>query len=329
MKHIFETLKVLIFTLFGVALTFVVYQALNRLNVKDNRQTYLVYATFKDLKQLQIGDDVRLAGVRIGSVTDASLRGNLAVAMLSIDKKFSVPSDSVATISMAGLLGANYIAILPGNSRNPLQPNETLKTQNPIDVGAMLQKFGSVGERLDRILANVEENFSKNNPLEGLRDIGDFFRNNREKLSNVVDNCSEITQNINTITRHVTEGQGTLGKLIYDEHAYEQFNDMIQSLSDIAKNIENGQGLVGKLLYDPKTSQSFDALMNNFDTVVKNLKEFSARLNNEHSTLGRIISDDSLYKKAEAALDKVDGAVNSVSNSGPVTAVGAAASALF
>ena len=329
MKHIFETLKVLIFTLFGVALTFVVYQALNRLNVKDNRQTYLVYATFKDLKQLQIGDDVRLAGVRIGSVTDASLRWNLAVAMLSIDKKFSVPSDSIATISMAGLLGANYIAILPGNSRNPLQPNETLKTQNPIDVGAMLQKFGSVGERLDRILANVEENFSKNNPLEGLRDIGDFFRNNREKLSNVVDNCSEITRNINTITQHITDGQGTLGKLIYDEHAYEQFNDMIQSLSDIAKNIENGQGLVGKLLYDPKTSQSFDALMNNFDTVVKNLKEFSARLNNEHSTLGRIISDDSLYKKAEAALDKVDGAVNSVSNSGPVTAVGAAASALF
>lgn len=329
MKHIFETLKVLIFTLFGVALTFVVYQALNRLNVKDNRQTYLVYATFKDLKQLQIGDDVRLAGVRIGSVTDASLRWNLAVAMLSIDKKFSVPSDSIATISMAGLLGANYIAILPGNSRNPLQPNETLKTQNPIDVGAMLQKFGSVGERLDRILANVEENFSKNNPLEGLRDIGDFFRNNREKLSNVVDNCSEITRNINTITQHITDGQGTLGKLIYDEHAYEQFNDMIQSLSDIAKNIESGQGLVGKLLYDPKTSQSFDALMNNFDTVVKNLKEFSARLNNEHSTLGRIISDDSLYKKAEAALDKVDGAVNSVSNSGPVTAVGAAASALF
>lgn len=329
MKHIFETLKVLIFTLFGIVLTVVVYQALNRLTVKDNRQTYLVYAAFDDLKQLQIGDDVRLAGVRIGNVTDASLRGNLAVATLSIDKKFSVPSNSVATISMAGLLGANYIAIIPGNSRNTLQPNETLQTQNPIDVGAMLQKFGSVGERLDRILENVEENFSKNNPLEGLRDIGDFFRNNREKLSEVVDNCSEITQNVNTITRHVADGQGTLGKLIYDEHAYEQFNDMIRSLSDIAKNIESGQGLVGKLLYDPKTSQSFDTLMENSNTMMKNLKEFSARLNDEHSTLGRIISDDSLYKKAEAALDKVDGAVNSVSNSGPVTAVGAAASALF
>ena len=156
MKHIFETLKVLIFTLFGIALTVIVYQALNRLNVKDDRQTYLVYAAFDDLKQLQIGDDVRLAGVRIGSVTDASLQNNLAVATLSIDKKFSVPSDSVATISMAGLLGANYIAIIPGNSRNPLQPNETLQTQNPLDVGAVLQKFGSVGERLDRILANFD-----------------------------------------------------------------------------------------------------------------------------------------------------------------------------
>lgn len=329
MKHIFETLKVLIFTLFGIALTFIVYQALNRLTVKDNRQTYLVYATFDDLKQLQIGDDVRLAGVRIGSVTDMSLQNNLAVATLSIDKKFSVPSNSVATISMAGLLGANYIAIIPGNNRNPLRPNETLQTQNPLDVGAVLQKFGSVGERLERILANFDRKDIGDNLFGGLRDVGDFFRNNREKLSKIIDNCSEITQNVNTITQHVAEGQGTLGKLIYDEHTYEQFNDMIQSLSDIAKNIENGQGLVGKLLYDPKTSQSFDALMNNCDTVMKNLKEFSARLNNEHSTLGRIISDDSLYKKAEAALDKVDGAVNSVSNSGPVTAVGAAASALF
>ena len=329
MKHIFETLKVLIFTLFGIALTVIVYQALNRLNVKDDRQTYLVYAAFDDLKQLQIGDDVRLAGVRIGSVTDTSLQNNLAVATLSIDKKFSVPSDSVATISMAGLLGANYIAIIPGNSRNPLQPNETLQTQNPLDVGAVLQKFGSVGERLDRILANFDGKDIGDNLFGGLRDVGDFFRNNREKFSKIIDNCSEITQNVNTITQHVTEGQGTLGKLIYDEHAYKQFNEMIQSLSDIAKSIENGQGLVGKLLYDPKTSQSFDTLMENSNTMMKNLKEFSARLNNEHSTLGRIISDDSLYKKAEAALDKVDGAVNSVSNSGPVTAVGAAASALF
>ena len=329
MKHFFETLKVLIFTLFGIALTVIVYHALNRLNVKDNRQTYPVYAAFDDLKQLQIGDDVRLAGVRIGSVTDASLRGHLAVATLSIDKKFSVPSDSIATISMAGLLGANYIAIIPGNHPRSLQPNETLQTHNPLDIGAVLQKFGSVGERLDSILKSVEENFLKNNPLEGLQDVGNFFRDNREKLSKVIDNYSEITQNINTITQHVADGRGTLGKLIYDEHAYEQFNEMIQSLSNIAKNVESGQGLVGKLLYDPKTSQSFDTLMHNFDTVMKNLKEFSSRLNNEHSTLGRIISDDTLYKKAEAALDKVDGAVNSVSNSGPVTAVGAAASALF
>lgn len=329
MKHIFETLKVLIFTLFGIALTVIVYQALNRLNVKDNRQTYAVHAAFNDLKQLQIGDDVRLAGVRIGSVTDASLQNNLAVATLSIDKKFSVPSNSVATISMAGLLGANYIAIIPGNSRNPLRPNETLQTQNPLDVGAVLQKFGSVGERLDRILANFDGKDIGDNLFGGLRDVGDFFRNNREKLSKIIDNCSEITQNVNAITQHVAEGQGTLGKLIYDEHAYERFNDLMESFSDIAKDVQRGQGLIGKLLYDPKTSQSFDTLMENSNTMMKNLKEFSARLNNEHSTLGRIISDDSLYKKAEAALDKVDGAVNSVSNSGPVTAVGAAASALF
>ena len=42
-----------------------------------------------------------------------------------------------------------------------------------------------------------------------------------------------------------------------------------------------------------------------------------------------IISNDDLYKKAESALNKVDKAVDSVSNSGPITAVGVAANALF
>ena len=319
MKHAFDTLRVLIFTLFGIALTVVIYRALNRLSVKDNRQTYFIYAAFDDLKQLQIGDDVRLAGVRIGRVTDTTLRHNLAVATLNIKDKFSIPSDSVATISMAGLLGANYIAIVPGNNPHPLQPNETIKTKNPADIAAVIQKFGSVGERLDRILTNFE---GKDGVFNGLQDVGNFFRDNREKLSKVIDNCSEITQNINAITRRVSDGRGTLGKLIYDENAYQQLTDTLQSLSSIAKNVQNGQGLVGKLIYDPHTSQSFETLMSN-------LKEFSVRLNNERSTLGRMISDDSLYKKAEAALDKVDGAVNSISNSGPVTAVGAAASALF
>ncbi|MGX8717079.1 MAG: hypothetical protein ACSW8C_03770, partial [bacterium] len=99
-------------------------------------------------------------------------------------------------------------------------------------------------------------------------------------------------------------------------------DSMLATFEEISKNIKNGDGLLGKLISDPETAKSFDEIVNN-------VRDFSVRLNNAESTLGRIISNDDLYKKAESALNKVDKAVDSVSNSGPVTAVGVVSSALF
>ncbi len=316
MKHSYDTLRVFLFTFFGLGLLWVVYSALHQISFQSKAtQQYTIQAAFDDLKQLQLGDDVRMAGICIGNVTNTAIQSNKAVAILSIDKKFAIPSDSIATISMAGLLGAQYISIVPGNSSTAIPPNGNLRTQTPFDIGSMVQKFGSIGDRLDRILSGFDPNPSEKNRLSLFQEIGEFFHENRQKLDQIVDNCSHITEKI-------SQGGGTLGKFIFEEDCYQNLSDTLQSFHQISQEIQKGNGIIGKMIYDPQMAQSFDEL-------TKNLREFSERLNNEKSTLGRIISDDTLYKKAEAAIDKVDGAVNSVSNSGPITAVGAAASAIF
>ena len=275
-----DSIRVALFAFFGFFLMYIVYSSLTRLSVARH-DSYHIKALFTDLKQLQVGDDVRVAGVRVGSVVQTYLNKDLAVAVLSIEKKYAIPEDSTATILMAGLLGANYVSIVPGDSTKPVQDSAFLNTKQANDVSVVVQKFSNIGDRLDQLLAGL------------------------------------------------AAGKGTLGRLMSEDQAYTEFVEMVQSIKAAANkvdalfdDIKSSKGLIGKLISDPEIAQSFENIM-------KNIEDFSKKLNNEKSTLGRIISEDGLYKKAESALGKVEKAVDNLSNSGPVTAVGAAASALF
>ena len=275
-----DSIRVALFAFFGFFLMYIVYSSLTRLSVARH-DSYHIKALFTDLKQLQVGDDVRVAGVLVGSVVQTYLNKDLAVAVLSIEKKYAIPEDSTATILMAGLLGANYVSIVPGDSTKPVQDSAFLNTKQANDVSVVVQKFSNIGDRLDQLLAGL------------------------------------------------AAGKGTLGRLMSEDQAYTEFVEMVQSIKAAANkvdalfdDIKSSKGLIGKLISDPEIAQSFENIM-------KNLEDFSEKLNNEKSTLGRIISEDDLYKKAESALGKVEKAVDNLSNSGPVTAVGAAASALF
>lgn len=334
MKIKTDNIRVMLFALFGLILTYVVYSALNRLSV-SRHDSYNVKALFHDLKQLQIGDDVRVAGVRVGSVINTYLNKDLAVAVLNIEKKYEIPEDSVATILMAGLLGANYISIVPGNAGKNLTEASYIETKAAVDISSVIQKFSSVGDRLDRVLSNFDggKSESTGSILGGgsglFKEIGDFFHDNKDKLNQIVDNIANVTGKI-------SNGEGTLGKLVCKDEAYNEFTSMMQSIKtaankvdsmlktfdDISKSIKNGDGLLAKLISDPETAHAFDE-------IVRNVQEFSKKLNNNDSTLGRIISSDDLYKKAESALGKVEKAVDAVSDSGPVTAVGVVANTVF
>ena len=275
-----DSIRVALFTFFGFFLMYIVYSSLTRLSVARH-DSYHIKALFTDLKQLQVGDDVRVAGVRVGSVVQTYLNKDLAVAVLSIEKKYVIPEDSTATILMAGLLGANYISIIPGDSVKPVQDSAFLNTKQANDVSVVVQKFSNIGDRLNQLLVDL------------------------------------------------AAGKGTLGRLMCEDQAYTEFVETMQSIKAAANKVDSlfedikaSKGLLGKLISDPEIAQSFE-------NIIKNIEDFSKKLNNEKSTLGRVISEDGLYKKAESALNKVEKAVDNLSNSGPVTAVGAATSALF
>ena len=122
-------------------------------SITDNNSegTYQIKATFNRIDGIQIGSDVRLSGIKIGSVAKSSLNQTTYEAdlVLVIDDSIYIPDDSCAKITMDGLLGSNYISIEPGGSDIYLTENDyLLYTQGSIDL------IGLVGEAL----FSVEEN---------------------------------------------------------------------------------------------------------------------------------------------------------------------------
>ena len=103
-----------------------------------------VTALFPNASGVNVGTDVRVAGLKIGSVTGQKLDpASYQVAVtLAIDPKIKVPADSSAAITSEGLLGSTFIALLPGGETAPLKDGDTISdTQGAMDLMAMVGQF--------------------------------------------------------------------------------------------------------------------------------------------------------------------------------------------
>src|ERR1044072_5450702 len=87
-----------------------------------------VTALFPNASGVNVGTDVRVAGLKIGSVTNQRLDpASYQVAVtLAIDPKVKIPADSSAAITSEGLLGSTFIALLPGGETTPLKDGDTI-----------------------------------------------------------------------------------------------------------------------------------------------------------------------------------------------------------
>ncbi len=90
---------------------------------------YPLSATFYKIGGLATGSDVRISGIKVGTVTDQRLDPKTfdAVVTLSIRNDISLPDDTVAAIESDGLLGGKYVRLEPGRSESPIQPGSHIK----------------------------------------------------------------------------------------------------------------------------------------------------------------------------------------------------------
>jgi len=325
-----QAIRVGLFFVLGVALAWITFESLNggRFFKKSG---YTVIAGFSNLKGLKTGDDVLMAGVKIGSVSNTRLGDQRVEAVLNILPNVKIPNDAVASVEVSSLLGANYLGVSFGTATlPPLHDGAEIRTKNTIDMNEVISQLGNLGSKLEQVMGDISKT------MGGGGESGNIFQK-IDKL--VTDNGPKLTEtidNLQDITSKMKNGEGTLGRLINDSKLHDELlssvNEIKLAATDargfmddtkgIVADVKTGKGALGLLLYDEGTANSIKVTANN-------LRELSEKLNGGQGTLGKLISDDKIYQDVQALMKKADRAIDGLGDSGPITAVGVVANSLF
>ncbi|MEY5037583.1 MAG: hypothetical protein RL472_689 [Pseudomonadota bacterium] len=112
--------------------------------------SYTLTASFRSVEGIRAGSDVRLAGVKVGSITALTLNPETyyADAVVEVDARLKLPTDSAILISSEGLLGGNFVELVPGGAEDILAPGDEIEdTQGAVSLLTLLMKWiGGSGE---------------------------------------------------------------------------------------------------------------------------------------------------------------------------------------
>lgn len=105
---------------------------------------FTLTASFRSIEGVTVGTDVRLAGVKIGTVTATALNPATyrADTVFALDRAVPIPDDSTAVVASEGLLGGTYVELVPGGSLNNLADGaEIVDTQGAVSLLDLLLKY--------------------------------------------------------------------------------------------------------------------------------------------------------------------------------------------
>lgn len=133
------------FVCLGIAAVFVLTFRVASLDTLGSGKTFGVTASFENIGGLKPGAAVTMAGVRVGRVNSIVIDPQTFEARVSIDISATydtIPEDSDAKILTAGLLGEQYIGLMPGGSDETLKQGSRIKfTQSALVLENIIGQF--------------------------------------------------------------------------------------------------------------------------------------------------------------------------------------------
>ncbi len=285
-----------------------------------------LYALFDNAQELKVGNRVKMAGVEVGQVEEIQLVEDKVKVTMKIRRSAAVKTDSVATIRFTGLLGQNFVSLDFGSRAAPLAENgAVLNTIEQPDLSVIMAKLDNVATGVE----NLTKSFTGDKIDNLLGPFTDFLKANREPLTATI-------ANIRQISLEISQGHGTVGKLIFDDALYNsalatvtnlqgagtEANLAIADARRVIEQVNAGQGTVGKMMKDV-------TLYNETAASMTNLKEILQKINQGQGSVGKLVNDQEFYKNAKLTLQKLDKATDGLEDQGPLSVLGIAVQHLF
>lgn len=200
--------------IFSIAALFLLVGAIFLIGKTKNMfgDTFHIYANFKNVGGLQVGNNVRFVGVNVGTVEGIQIISDtLARVDMVLESEVNpyVRRNAIATIGSDGLMGDKLINVAATDENSQLMKNgDRIATTEPIDLSKTM-----------------------------------------ERIDNIAENAEVITFALAGITTRINDGKGSLGRLLNSDELAKDLEGTAQSMKEGTQGFsENMKALKGNVL---------------------------------------------------------------------------------
>ena len=116
----------------------------SKINYFNKIESFQIHSSFFDKGDINIGNEVKIKGVKVGEVSSITLDQDsyMAIVTSTVDESIKIPNDSVFKISNNGFIGSPYIEIQLGNSEETLKNNDnTINNVDAVSLEEIINNF--------------------------------------------------------------------------------------------------------------------------------------------------------------------------------------------
>ena len=243
------------------------------------RQYTHIEVVFDSVGGLRKGDEVNARGVIVGKVKQVLLKPDGVHVYARLDTDLDLREDYRITVMSGSVLGGHLLAVFEGSAEAaPLPLTGLLKgsasselldtaTKTILDIQRALN---------DGILADLKASMAQIRTITA--SLGAEDGNLRRLMADgqLYADVQQIAANIRTLSDRLTNGEGTLGRLLSEnDQVYQDLAATIAQIRGISESVGRGEGSVGKLLADEELYQQIQSLLREGRAAVDDIRETS------------------------------------------------------
>jgi len=253
---------------------------------------YRVTAMFDSVAGLDAKAAVRMAGVQVGTVETVELEDNRAKLILRIDPGVKIPRGSEAAVKTMGLLGDKFVDIVPAErSAAPgARPGERAgiyrdgdrieETAAPSDADQLISKLSAIADDIKKVTGSLSAVFGSQ---RGERSMEDILQDLRQTTANIKEFSYALRGDGSELVTRLNELAGNLNDVV---------NDNKDNLKTTLENVK-------------EASKSAEMALASIENVSK-------RIDQGEGTLGKLVTDDSMYTNIDSAAKGISDYVSRV-----------------
>ena len=232
-------------------------------------------STFLNVSGLQVGNNIRFSGINVGTVDNITIIND---SMVRVDmlvrqevKKF-IKSDSKVSIGSEGLIGNRLLTITQGSPNSPIvSKNQQLQSIEPVETDAIIASLKVTVANTEVVTKQAADMMLKINSGKGT--LGRIIHDT-EIAQNISKSIVNFENTSEELDKTMSSTRNSLAVIMQSlQLTADNAKVSTQQLEEIMTGINNGQGTVGRLLYDTVTSNNIDLTITNLKSSSKALDE--------------------------------------------------------